>query len=481
MPDAYFICDGKESERLSPGSNHPRNSQWLSASVWLLRLTGAVTALVVLLALLHLAGVWPFPAARASAAASPIAATAPAGTRQPEAKPAASTEAEAALQAQLGADEKNLESQIAARQKQTDDRLAEQMQQSKELLDALVVLTGLGSLLIGFLTYMNVKYAREEAKDQVEIFRKKIEEIEQKFPEFGGLDERVQRLVREVELRMPAESDWNDEKSYGALTESEREAILDNEVTLAASSSVFALERSVRLRISLVSIHCAFARFYLARWKASADPEERDYVRALSHASRAVAINPEGSAAYRIRGVIHLARYERDSNANPPPNAEKLKQMLDDAELDLKTAASRDDLVDAGAYFNLALLEHYRGKTEDAANTCRRLLRLRKKISPMHREKYLPDTYRNLACFLAILAHAAATAGDPRSAERLSKEAVAVLKDGVEDFQKTARLDRGLDALRKGVEKELSPGGDLNSLQDLCQQQITALFLPPPG
>ena len=365
---------------------------------------------------------------------------------------------------------RDLESRIDAERKEEGEKIDVQLAGAKELLNALLGLTALASLIIGFLTYMSVKYARDEAKDQVEIFRKRLEELEAKFPEFGGLDERIRQKLREVEVLLPTEANWNDVVSFRKLREGQKQQILDNEIAISASISVFGLDRSPAMRTRLVAIYSAFARFYSARYDATSNSSESDYVRAVSYATRAIELSPEAIEGYRLRGAIYLARYDRGSRATPPEEKGSLDQLLDLAEADLKFATSRKNPLDAGAFYDLAILQHYRENTTAAVEISRELIQGKDKISAMHRSKYLPDTYRNLACYLSKMAEGA---GNNTEKEKLSKEAVDAVRQGMEEFKPA---DRGRDELKDGIEGELKAGGDLAGLEQTYRDQIAALL-----
>jgi hypothetical protein len=466
-------------DALSKYRPSPREQSWTSRSAQILAFLGGGMLLVVGLAFLD--AIHPLSLfASTLASQSAPAASGASQNRKQVAKAGGGADAGDLNESRLDAVRKDLESRIDADRKDAAERINEKLEGDKDLLGALIGLTGIASLIIGFVSFMSVKYARDEAKDQVEIFRKKIEEIERTFPEFGGLDERIRGRLREVELRMPSEADWNDDQSFRALSESEKQGILDDEIAIAASVSVFALDRSPVLRARLVSIYSAFARFYVARHNAAADVSEGDYVRALSYASRAIQLAPEAVGGYRLRGAIYIARYDRGATANPPEDAGKLKVFLDLAKADLEVAVVQREPVDAGAFFNLALVHHYKGHTGEAVKTSRRLISLKSKISAMQREKYLPDTYRNLACFLAILAQKAGSQKQAQTAQ-LSAEAVQAVQEGIKEFEPTIKQDGGLAALKKAIEGELKPGQDLERLEKPFREEIAALIAANPA
>jgi tetratricopeptide (TPR) repeat protein len=410
----------------------------------------------------------------AAKAAAPESASQP--TSQPPSKPT-TPDVRDEIASRVNDAKKELEVTIDADRKNAGDRIDEKMDGAKQLLDRLITLTGVYSVILGFTAFLSVKFARDEAREQVEILDKKIAEIEQSFPEFSRLDERIQRLMRGMELRMSDEADWNDDESYRALSEEQRQEYLNNEATLT-SISAFALDRPPSVRARLVSIYGAFARFYLGRHNTSPDLSEADYVRALSYASRAIDLSPERMSGYRLRGAIYLSRYERLSKIAPPVDGAKLKHLLQSAESDFAEAIGKGtkDEVDAGAYYNQALTRYYEGDIAGAAAASRQLLGLKSRISSAHREKYLPDIYLNLGCFLAMQARSAAEQQRTEDEQHFSAEAVQALKGGIDDFQSTASLDGGLVLLKKGIQKELLEGGDLSHLAPAQKEEVATLI-----
>jgi tetratricopeptide (TPR) repeat protein len=460
---------------MSEDSRQPRKAFWTrkNAVRGLFLVCGL---LLLLMAAITLNATWSLVF---GATGSPQAAPAP-KTAKPESanQPAnqVSSAARDAIGSQINDAKKELEARIDADQKVANERIEEKTASTKELLDKLITLVGVYSVILGITAFVSVKYARDEAGAQIEIFRKKIEEIEQNFPEFSRLDERIHRLMRGMELRMPSESDWNDDDSFRALTEEERQDILNNEATITAISA-FALDRSPSVRARLVSIYGAFARFYVSRHNTSPDLSETDYIRALSYASKAIELSPESMGGFRLRGAIYLSRYERLSKTIPPVDDAKLKQLLQSAESDFAEAISKStgDQVDAGAYYNLALARYYEGDIEGAVSVSRRLVGQRSKISTVHREKYLPGIYLNLGCFLAGLAQGAADQNRTKARKQFEAEVVQALTAGVEDFRSTATLDGGLAQLKKKIKKELLAGGDLSQLSTAHKDELDAL------
>ncbi len=439
-------------------------------------------------------------AATLAAAATVVAAVAwpQSGTASPpiqsghgaNTNPGAGASANGQIDAAVAAARKELEARIDKEQKEAIDRVNERLDSVKTILASLVTLVGLYSVIVAVTAFVTVKYARDDAKEtinslreyataQITYLKEKIVEIQQEFPEFGSLHERMESLVREMQGSMRSEADWNDDETFKALSEEERQGILHNEVAFAAIS-VFALDRSATMRSRLPAIYSAFARFYLGRHNTAAEGNDGDYERAQYYASIAVRESDYSAGALRLRGAIYLARYDRLSNATPPPGADKLNDLLSKAQKTLSEAIQKDtaESVDAGAHYNLAVAQNYAGKRADAVKTLRNLIRLRGKLSWVHREKYLPYIYQNLACYLALQA-AEVAATDATKAAELSTEAVAAAKDGVAEFQPPEDKPQ-LKALLSAIRDELKPGKDLAVLEQSYQDQLHLLGQPPP-
>lgn len=326
-----------------------------------------------------------------------------------------------------------------------------------------------------------LKDASDEAKRQLEAVRKDSEEFvqqyQQNFPEFTAMEERLLRLMREMERRMPSEEDWNNDDSFRKLSEADRQYILDSELPVAAMS-VFNFDKSSKLKPRLSSIYAVFARFYLGRYGTLTGDSESDFWRAVSYAGRAIDLDPEGSAGYRLRGAIHLARYERLSKASPPASADVLEKSLTAAELDLSQAIQKGtaESVDAGAYYNQALVRYYRGDIEGAIRVSRQLLGLESKVSRLHREKYLPGIYVNLGSFLAMLAERAAKENQPEAVRQFGSQAVEAIVLGAEDLKKTEVQDEGLARLKGLLRSELDSDQELSRLGQTYRAQLDALL-----
>ena len=397
-----------------------------------------------------------------------------------------SVEGCAACETKINDARKDLESRIDADRKNSEDKINQELDRSKQLLDWIMALAGLYSVIAALTAYMSVKYARDEAKDQIDIFRKKIEDIEQEyqrnFPEFTGMDGRLQRLLRTMELHMPSMDEWNDDDAFSKLSEVDRQYILDSEITVSAIS-VFGLDRSTSLRTLLSSIYSIFARFYASRNNSSPNPNESDFVRALSYAKRVIEVSPGSSEGYRQRGAIYLGCYQRLLKVAGPADADRLEEFLKSAELDLAEAISKctDDKVDAGAFYNQALADYYRGRVEMSVSVSRRLLALRGKIPHLDRERYLPYVYQNLSCFLAKLAAKVAAKNQAGAVKQFSNESVQTVAAGIEDFKKTETEDGGLARLRTAIAGELRQGGDLSTLEQSYRDKIEELIRDDAG
>jgi len=395
---------------------------------------------------------------------------------------------------------KDLEARIEADRKEAEGRIDKWMDTCKWILELVIGLAAIVYPVVGGIAaYVNVKAVHDEAKDMLAKIDKEREEIKrnaeltleglmaqnkaqldwfkENLPEFAAMEEQLLLRMREMERRMPSEEDWNSDDSFRKLSEADRQYILDSELVVAAMS-VFNLGKSPKLRPRLSSIYAIFARFYLGRYRTSTGGSESDFWRAVSYADRVIDLNREGSAGYRLRGAIHLARYERLSKASPPADAAALEQSLTAAEPDLSDAIQKGtaESVDAGAYYNQALVRYYRGDVEGAIRVSRQLLGLESKISRIHREKYLPSIYVNLGSFLAMLVERAAKENQLEAARQFSSQAVEAIAAGVEDFKKTEVQDGGLAILKGLLRSELDSDQELSRLGQTYRAQLDALL-----
>ena len=394
--------------------------------------------------------------------------------------------------------------------KEIDDDINRRIAYDQAQVDKLVVLVGIYTTILSFLALGTVAFNRQDAKEQLTAGREALtrlqaetraqlgevrtttlgqlsdlqEEIRRDIPEIHRLHGRILEIMHELQSILPDEADWNDNDSYRGLTEGVRQEILVSEFTVAALT-IFNLERAPMQRAALANIDRALARFYIARHNTSADHSEADYERARFYASESIRLEPEMSRSYRLRGAIALGRFDT-LGAAATPDVSRL--LLQAAEADLLIAISRDtpQLSDAGAHYNEALVRFYSNDLDGAIRESRRSIGLRASFTPEHREKYLSDMYVNLACYLARKARQST---DVAAKESLSQESVRVFRDGVAEFQPTARIDGGLDALLRGLRRELAPGGDLDGLEDRWKDQLHELLtsalampaIPEPG
>jgi len=356
----------------------------------------ACAILLVFMAVVTLAaaGVWTQEATRSAAKSRDPHRSGQIETAPPTA------EIKAQIDAAIKSATKDLETQIEADRDAASKKIDAKLDDAKTLLNLLITLVGVYSVVIGATAFVTVKFARDDAKEQISTLRdaaaeqvgllredakgqvdtlrenaatqintvrdnakEKIEElqeriakIQEEFPEFGSLHDRVEGLVREMQQSMPSEADWNDDETFRALKEVERQAVLHNEMVITAMS-VFALNRSPTARTRLSAIYGAFARFYLGRHNTSADGNEADYERALYYATLAMRDSDYDAGYLRLRGAIHLARYDRLKQATPRPTDDALERILKAAKADLKEAIAKDsaECVDGGAHYNLGV------------------------------------------------------------------------------------------------------------------------------
>jgi len=382
---------------------------------------------------------------------------------------------------------KELEARIDKDRQDAEGRIDKGMGLAEWILAVMITVFGfLLPLLSGLALNFQIKQARQDAKDEVESLRHKVEQIVQEyyrnFPQFSAMDDRMQKRLSEMKQRMPSEDDFNEVGLFAKMAEIHRQYILDSEITVAAIS-VFGIGESPSLRARLSAIYGVFARFYNLRDNYLKNLGEADFARAVSYAARVIELDRERPEGYRMRGAIYLDRYRLLKLDLKSTAQDKLEELLNAAEMDLDEAISKcpDEKVDAGAFYNRGLAYYYREDYPAAVAITKRGLGLKDKILRPHRERYLPSIYVNLGSFLAKRALLAAAGGQPDEARQFSTEAVQALTRGVRDFEQTTAQDGGLARLKKELESELDGKQELSELGEPYVTQLWALVKKGPG
>jgi hypothetical protein len=258
---------------------------------------------------------------------------------------------------------------------------------------------------------------------QIEDFQKRIWS---ELPEMRNLKESLRNLLAELERTIPAETNWNSEKGYESLNESQKQKILISESTVGALQ-IFVSAESTGTKEVLARFYRALARFYLGRYRIEKVKVDADAERADIYACKSLEIETENGEAYTLRGTLYLARY-RIKRAVPVSEwkSDELGLLLSKAESFLREAHRRDKN-DGGASYNLAIALRNRDALDEAIAISIDAVDRRLELSNSSMRKYLPDLYVNLAGYFAIKADQTADAIERKS---IREQAIETLKGG---------------------------------------------------
>jgi hypothetical protein len=417
-----------------------------------------------------------------------------------------------------------IDAKVTAQQKALQDSLDAQLKQAKEDLAALENLMGkevtlvtiyavLAALAAGFSLVSAraeaikkleelesktvaakaevdklVKETKGETKDFIKEMR---DEVEAKFPFLASIEENIPYILNEIRwivnpgVRVNADP-LDGEGDDKPLREDERQKVLVAEMTIAGLS-VYSPEKSSAFRSQIVGIYNGLARFYwkeMERRKSdkAASFGDADYRRAEFYATMSRRLAPEQPGVSRLLGSIRAARYEllnrliESGSAPDDVSAETQEELLKSAKADFEKAMPKPDAkqIDAGAYYNLALVHYYQNNLSEAIRLSRELLALSGKISSGHRVKYLPDAYLNLAIFLAKQA-ASLPAENAQGKENLYNQVRETIQAAVTDFRNDVNKNDSLQRITGGVQKELLEKGDLSSAPDDVKEAILGI------
>ncbi len=366
----------------------------------------------------------------------------------------------------------------------------------RAILDRLITLVGVFSAILALCAFATVRLAREDAQAQQNRIKNDLDEFKggaekdldnfrkqiwSELPQMRNLKDSLRDLMLDLERTIPYEADWNDAVSYDRLDTTKRENILIAEGTVNALK-IFVSRDSPAIVATQARLYSSLARFYFGRFRA--EKGEADGERAHIYTRKAGEMEPNNSAADRLRGAIFLAQYrilkdkvakavEARKAANPGVGSQETAQeqeslgaLLDSAEDFLKIAIGKDKS-DAGAALNLALAARYRGDFDRAIKVSRDAIANRGKMNSQQVQKYLPSLYLNLACYLARKADTASTTEAPKG----RTEAVNMLTEGMKFLQKQKNAE-GIKALREMILREK---GRQDAFKNLSAENLAAL------
>jgi len=363
----------------------------------------------------------------------------------------------------------------------------------RALLGALLTLSGLYGVTLGWLSYTNVKLSREEARDQIEDIRKQwtdrskrledeienllksrrsdLEELEaaiyRSLPDMNSLYDQIRRLLNELDRDVPADIDWNNLSAYNTLNAQDVQRILVGEMSIAALP-IFVKNAQGSNRSSLAKLYRGLARFYLGRYVA-ATKDVQDAERAIVYAGKAVEIEPKDSESFRISGAIYLGLYRiQVSTAGGTDAAKTQYQFLLKNAIGNLEVASTLDKADLGTAYNLALAYFRNGNTQTAIEISDQAIKTISQVPDFQVTKFGPNLYRNTACYLAKLALTQAE----EEKSRLEAEVFKVIEEGWKLFSSTKYVQARHTYYDVLMIELVPPHGDLSQLPRSVTEKI---------
>ena len=390
----------------------------------------------------------------------------------------------------------------------------------RSILDRLVTLVGAFSALLALSAYFTLKYARDDAKAQLErsernlqLFQdntksdlKMVQDAAQKdvraiqenaqrdlqafreqttsemdsfrkqiwseLPEMRNLRTRLRALLLDLERTLPVQGDWNSVQSYEKLDVAQIQKILISETTVNGLQ-VFISQESSANNETLANLYRAIARFYSARFRKQRLPDDAE--RADIYLRKAIEIDPNNAGAYAQRGAFYLVRHRlllQSDATHDPMRSEKLISLLAESEEFLREALVKDE-EELTARYNLAMVVARRGSYDEAIEILSKMAGERDSLSYEQTKKYLPSIYINWACYLAKSADV--VGGSEGEKEQLRERAIQVLREGDEFFEKNHNR-HALKSFKESIERERKASGDFKNFS-IGQQQVLSEIL----
>jgi hypothetical protein len=308
---------------------------------------------------------------------------------------------------------------------------------------------------------------------------KLIARVESEFPSISRLQERVQKLILDLEDRFPEDENLNRHRPDSWQSEEQQQNSLIDESKILAVS-VVALDSA-----SLLKLYLALARFYFDRFNTGQFTDS-DAARAYVYASRAIKDSPLSADAYRMRGATTLARYT--APLKTPRRPEEAEELLQLARADFNRCIELDPF-NAGAFYNLALMSSYEyhnkiAKPDEAIPCLDRAIQLSQDLIAVEdrvprkaQEKYLPDVYINFACFVA---YKSKIATDPAVQSQMYDWIVKICKEGRAYLITKVKSAKAMDNFQQSLRRELDTKGDFAGLPTATKAALEALLLLSP-
>lgn len=382
-----------------------------------------------------------------------------------------------------------IQAQIEVAQGKLEKKLSDSDADKKAVLNQLITLVGGYSVILGLTAFITLRETRKDAREQLDEElaqnKEKLDEFDKnlsdkldafdarlsnELPELQNLGERLRELFLYLNRLIPPESDWTLEATYGQISERDRQQILISEATVGALQ-LFVSSQTAETRQTLAGLYRRLARFYFARYQAEKAPGDAE--RAEIYVAKSLDFE-RGSAGYVLRGVFALGIVDVIGTGDPV----RRRQLLELAQADL-AAALRANPNEIAASYNLAIADFQLDRLDDAVRVSIDGIQAMTTATPdkvpnQTIRKYGGAIYSNLACYLAR--KATQTGGS--EADGLRRQCVDQIKAGA-TFLNKAVYSPAYSDLKKFVEKELLPAGDLNSLDSGSKDQILAALGAP--
>lgn len=432
-------------------------------------------------------------------------------------------------------------SSVADQLKAENDRISSALDVLKDrtsaqqtLIATLTTLTGLYVVILSVAAYFRLQQTRDESKeafngirDNITSFEKDtrsqikelvittrgqvtglqrdsrrkvstlIAEVRTDVPALHGIGRRLEKLLAELETRLPVDGDWTVANTYDKLSSDDKEQALIDEMVVN-SLDIFNVADDIGSRRTIARLYVRLGQFYFARanslkhtlddeTKNNADPKKdkkpitvhpedpwNSLCRGGLYLEKAVRVDSADPVALRARGVIlmHNAIWKRAADTAPggtPPDWDK--ELLAHSRLYIDKSL-KNNPAEPGALFARAWLvtREVPPKYEAAIKDLTNIIDHADDLSTLHRRKFLDITYLNRANYNALILRRSTPTPDERAA--VIRHIANDLEDGM-NVAKSANKDA---AYRDEIRREISKGGDLELVYTEIKPTIDSLL-----
>lgn len=257
---------------------------------------------------------------------------------------------------------------------------------------------------LGIGAWFGMSQIRQNAKEELDQLKAVVKKTETDFPVLtAALDRNVRTLLQEIPQGLDFGSLW-DAKTYPGLSASTRNQFLFAEMRFA-SLEVFDLTKNPEMRPQIGKILHRLAIFYMLRYRAQG--ERIDWERARIYLERAVDISPKDPVMFKDTGVLQTwleVTISAGIDHQGALTASALDRCRDRADSAFEMASNLD-ANEAGAWFGRGWIALKRGDLAAAEGLYQRIPDLQ--LSPENKNKYLSESYYNVACVASLRATSA--------------------------------------------------------------------------